>query len=62
MWVEVDVAEGVQADRERVLRGLDAEDRRARGDHPPAQHRRRGRAAGVLIERLEAEDQRRERV
>ena len=53
---------GVQADRERILRGIGAENRRAGRDDSLSQQRRRLCPAGLLVEHLEADDERCERV
>ena len=53
--LKLDAPAGVQADRQRVLRGVGAENRRAGRDDSLSQQRRRLRLAGLLVEHLEAD-------
>ena len=55
-------AAGVQADRQRVGRGVGAQPRRARGDDPFAEDGGLGGALADRVELLQGVDQRRERV
>ena len=55
---EVGLAAGVQADGQRVGRGIRAQPRRPGRDDPPVEHRRLGRALADRVELLERQDQR----